>query len=78
MDFVFDIGAGYVLFEAKYTENADKSDIKGIKAFEKLYGKGSVTAAYVVCNTEASYELDGVEIINIKDLSGVMQKNGLV
>jgi uncharacterized protein len=67
IDFVLDYGGRFILIEVKYAELIKSDDIKNIDIFKKQYGKESVIASYIISNTSNSYELDGVNIINIAD-----------
>lgn len=67
VDFVLDYGGRFILIEVKYAELIKKDDIKNISIFKNQYGLESVIGSYVISNTSNSYQLDGVNIINIPD-----------
>ena len=48
VDLLIERGGRFIAIEAKFSETPGTRDIKGLKALEKMYGHGSVTAGYVV------------------------------
>lgn len=59
VDLVIEQGERFTAVECKYAGNPGSTDIKGIKAFEKEYGKDSLLAAYIGSRTRNAYPITG-------------------
>lgn len=68
VDCLIEIGGKYYIFEIKFSELADKKDLKGIKSFEKMYGKQNIKKSFIICRTRNKYNIDKkTEAINLLD-----------
>ncbi len=70
VDFLIDDGGRYRLFEAKLATTASgPKDLRGFKAFARVYGEEAVSQATVVCRAEAVHETDGgCRVVGLRDL----------
>ena len=69
VDLLVEKGGRFTAIEAKYTEHPDTTDLKGINALEKVYGRTSLISGYVASRTARSYPLsDTVQAVNGSDI----------
>lgn len=60
VDLLVEEGGRFVAVEAKYTENPDQRDIKGISSLTQAHGPDAVLSALVVCRTPHVHKLGAV------------------
>lgn len=60
VDLLVEEGGRFVAVEAKYTENPDQRDLKGVSSVIQSYGPDAVLSALVVCRTRHIHGLDAI------------------
>ncbi|MBM4387527.1 MAG: ATP-binding protein [Deltaproteobacteria bacterium] len=74
VDIVIEKNGGFMLFECKTTENPTLEDARNMKYFEEIYGRKSVKAGYLVCNSPVKYKIkDDIFAININHLQEIIK-----
>ncbi len=57
VDILIEKAGRFIAMEAKFSENPDRSQVKGIHALQNFYGDESLISGYIVCRTPHPYPL---------------------
>jgi predicted AAA+ superfamily ATPase len=59
VDLLIEQGGQFIAIETKYSENPDKSCLKGINALKKFYGDENIISGYIASRTARQYTISG-------------------